>query len=255
MVKEYCNYLLNRTIRSLYVVNQGDYKFVENLLLAYTRRRMSEKQILEKFTEFIKGHKKLERDGDINYKVDYITESIDITPTKVLDIGAGNASILTKVKQHYQLDKNSVYALDLKPISNDEVTVIHYTDDMKLPFADEEVDLIIMLSLLHHVPSNARNALLSEVNRVLSKDGRVVIREHDGSNAERSYYIFLQLLHYVWYIYQNEDKDELHLMKRSETIQLFERHGMVPHSYIKPVGNSNVQRLYGEVYKKVNHDA
>lgn len=249
MLKQYANYLFNKTIKSVYETKKGDFKIIENLIQSYTKNKLTEEEVLADFTNYINSLKRIEREDNSNYKSNYITESVDIKPTNILDIGAGTGSILTNLKNHYELPKESVYALDLQPIHNDEVTVISYTDDMKIPFEDGKIDLIVMLSLLHHVPE--RDQLLSEVNRVLSPGGRVIIREHDGSNGDLAYYIFLQLIHYVWYIYNNESRDPLMLMTRRQTIQLFNKHGMKSLCYIEPIGNSNLQKIYGEVYKKI----
>jgi ubiquinone/menaquinone biosynthesis C-methylase UbiE len=251
MIKNYTNYLVNKTIRSIYITKSSDFKLIENLITSYVKKKETEEQVLTKFTNYINSLQLKPKNNDTtSYKSDYITESVDITPTNILDIGAGDGSILNNLKQHYNLPKESVYALDLQPIKRDDITVIGYTDDMKIPFEDGKIDLVVMLSLLHHVPE--RDGLLAEVSRVLSPNGRVIIREHDGSNNDREYYIFLQLLHYVWYIHNNESKDPLILMTREETLQLFAKHNFVSHTYIKPIGNSNMQKIYGEVYKKIN---
>lgn len=251
MIKNYVNYLINKTIKSVYITKNTDFKFIENLINSYTKNQQTEEEILTTFIAYLESleKKQLER-STCNYKVNYITESVDIKPSNILDIGAGDGSILTCLKSHYGLQKESVYALDLQPIKREDITVIGYTDDMKIPFDDGTIDLIVMLSLLHHVPE--RDSLLSEVYRVLSPNGRVIIREHDGSNNDKAYYIFLQLLHYVWYTYNGESKDPLMLMTRKQAIDLFKQHGFVSQSYIKPIGNSNLQKIYGEVYKKIN---
>lgn len=251
MLRQYANYLFNKTIKSVYITDNSDFKLIEDLMQSYTKRKLTEEEVLSKFIAYLESLKRIEMDSTtVNYKSNYITESIGITPSNILDIGAGKGSILSNLKKHYNLPKESVYALDLQPINNDEITVISYTDDMKIPFDDGTIDLVVMLSLLHHVPPDARMQLLSEVSRVLSPNGRVIIREHDASNGDLAFYIFLQLLHYVWYIYNGESKDPLILMTRRQTVELFSKYEMVSVNYIKPVGNSNLQKLYGEVYKK-----
>jgi len=248
MIKNYASYLFNKTIKSVYVTRNSDFKLIENLIISYTKKRMTEKEVLDKFISYIQSLTRKEISDNSSHKINYITDSVDIKPSKILDIGAGNATILHSLGKYYNIPKESLYALDLQPIQRDDVTIISYTDDMKIPLEDGSIDLIVMLSLLHHVPE--RDGLLSEVNRVLSPNGRVIIREHDGSNNDLAYYIFLQLLHYVWYVYNNESRDPLLLMTRNQTVELFLKHGMVSHIYIKPVGNSNLQQIYGEIYKK-----
>lgn len=250
MLKKYTDYLFYKTIGSVYVTPRTGYKFVESLITSYVKLRITEDEVLNKFIEYLGSLKKKELDKTTDYKADYIVNSIDITPSSVLDIGAGTGTILSSVKKYYNLETTSVYALDLQPILREDITVIGYTDDMKIPLGDGKIDLVIMLSLLHHVEQ--RDELLSEVYRVLSPNGRVIIREHDGSNDNKMYYIFLQLLHYVWYVYNNESRDPLLLMTREQTLELFSNHGFISHSYLKSMGKSNIQEIYGEVYKKNN---
>lgn len=248
MLKSYINYLINHVMKSVYQIPNNTDQLLRRLMISYDKNTMSEENILNEFTTFLNTLTKIEKDAYVNHKINYITESVDIKPSNVLDIGAGTGEILVGIKNYYGLPKEKVYALDLQPIQRDDITVIWYDENMKIPFDDGSIDLIVMLSLLHHVPE--RSPLLAEVHRVLSPNGRVVIREHDDTKT-RLYYIFIQLMHYVWYVYNNETRDPLVMMSRNETIKLFKSVGFKSHNYIKPVG-FNIQKLYGEVYKKIN---
>jgi len=250
MREQYIKYITNNIMKGIY---EHDYQktsaLLRKLMIAYEKKNCTEEQILSEFVNYLTTLKIITTDVNVNHKINYITDSIDITPSNILDIGAGTGEILSGIKNHYGLPKEKVYALDLQPISREDVTVIGYDENMKIPFEDESIDLVVMLSLLHHIQPSDRLHLLTEVHRVLAPGGRVIIREHDNYGS-RLFYIFIQLMHYVWYIRNNESKDPLFMMKRSETIQLFKEVGFESCNYIKPVGN-NYQRLYGEVYKKI----
>ncbi len=250
MREQYIKYIVNNIMRGIY---EHDYRKTSTLLrkfmISYERQTCTEEQILSEFVNYLGTLKTVDTKNSVSHKIDYITDSIDITPSNILDIGAGTGEILSGIKNYYRLPKEKVYALDLQPIKRDDVTVIGYDENMKIPFDDGTVDLVVMLSLLHHIPPDDRIHLLTEVRRVLSPNGRVIIREHD-SDKSRLFYIFIQLMHYVWYVRNNESRDPLIMMRRDETLQLFKNIGFESCNYIKPVGN-NYQRLYGEVYKKL----
>lgn len=180
-----------------------------------------------------------------DHKTSLIIENIDITPANVLDIGAGDGTILLELKKHYRLDQDKVFALELQPIVKHGVTVINYVDG-KIPMPDGSVDLIVMFSLLHHIQPDGRVALLKEVRRVVSPNGRVIIREHDNIK-NKEFYIMIQLIHYIWYIRNGEHEDPLIMMSRDETKKMFADCGFVPHTYID-IG-SNKQRIYCQTFK------
>ena len=245
MLKTYTAYLANKLIKNLYETNDVTYGLIRKLLSSYDG---NEKPIIEEFVNHLNSLKRIDTMPVNTHKIDYITDSIGIKPTNVLDIGAGKGIILSGVKQFYGLSTENVYALDLQPIERKDITVIGYDENMKIPLEDNSIDLIIMLSLLHHVED--RKQLLLEVVRVLSPNGRVIIREHDDDKT-KLFYIFIQLMHYVWYEYNNESRDPLVMMSHKELISLFKSVGLTSVNYIKPVG-FNIQKLYGEVFKKIN---
>lgn len=258
MLRDYINYLLNHIMKSTYVVPNNTALLLKRLMTAYERKKMSEEDVLNEFIAFLETLTKIEKPHQATHKINYITDTIDITPTNILDIGAGTGEILAGIKNHYKLPTEKVYALELQPIQRDDITVIGYdtqetiqgaVSPLRIPFEDNSIDLIVMLSLLHHIEPTSRLHLLKEVYRVLSPNGRVIIREHDD-NKSRLYYIFIQLMHYVWYIRNNETRDALYMMSRKETLNLFKEVGFKSHKDIQSLG-VNHQRLYGEVYKKI----
>ena len=53
----------------------------------------------------------------------------------------------------------------------------------RLPFPDGSVDRVFSSLMLHHLDPPAKDALLAEVRRVLSPDGRLVLADFDGGHA------------------------------------------------------------------------
>jgi ubiquinone/menaquinone biosynthesis C-methylase UbiE len=238
-------YVYKTLLRAFIVKNTGEtMRLINKIINNYTAA--NEDHLLGEFIDHLNtlNHKPDEKAGA--YKVKYITDTIDITPANVLDIGAGSGDILGAVGETYSIGKDKLFALDLQPITSDKVTVIGYDADMRIPLDDKSVDLIIMLSLLHHISPEGRQVLLAEVQRVLSPDGRVIIREHNDPKSPK-FRIFLQLIHYIWYVRNAESHDPLFLMSRKETQELMNSADFTAHKYVNP--GQNIQQLYCEIYK------
>jgi len=183
-----------------------------------------------------------------------MVEPINLKPENILDIGAGNSEITIALKIHYNLPTENVFAIDVKLPQVVDVTPLTYIDK-KIPLPDNSIDLIIIFMVLHHIPPMDRDEILSEIARVLSPNGVVIIREHDDSVGEddgskdTDFYIFLDLLHIFWYIASNETPDPLYLMSRNETQALFKQVGLYPGYYIT-YPDPNPQHIYHELYIK-----
>lgn len=57
-----------------------------------------------------------------------------------------------------------------------------YYDGKKIPYQDESFDIILLACVLHHVPHDEHENLLSECRRVLKENGCIYIFEHNPVN-------------------------------------------------------------------------
>lgn len=186
----------------------------------------------------------------VNEKISVILEFLNprsIIPKKILDIGAGTGEITFGLKTYYGLPSSNVFAVDQKLPNIVDVTALTYVDN-KIPLPDNSIDLIIMFVVLHHIPPEHRDNVISEVYRILSPNGALIIREHDD-NKSPDFNIFLDILHLFWYIASSEAHDPLHPMSRFETQLLLKNHGLIPEAY-STYATCNPQRLYHEMYIK-----
>lgn len=171
----------------------------------------------------------------------------NLAPKTILDVGAGSGDIITSLKNYYNLPAENVFAIDQKLPNVVDVTPLTYIDG-KIPLPDNSMDLIIMFVVLHHIPPEFRDNILSEVSRVLSPNGVFIIREHDNDGTV-DFYIFLDMIHIFWYIASNETPDPLYLLSRAETQGLLAKVGLSPDVYIT-YPEPNPQRLYHELFVK-----
>ena len=131
---------------------------------------------------------------NIKYNIPKNTKSI-------LDFG-GNVGNVAYVLGHeiLKLPKERIICVDIdewagknwKP--RDDITWIHTDNLEKIP--TNSVDVITCFHVLHHIPNNLYKNILSNLYRILSKNGVIVLYEHDGISKEWSYIIELEHMLY-----------------------------------------------------------
>ena len=92
----------------------------------------------------------------------------------VLDVGCGTGSHL-ELYQRYQCH---LYGLDLSPSMLDvararlgNAAQLDLGNATDMPYADNKFDLVISMLSLHEMSPETRSAVLSEIRRVIKKDG------------------------------------------------------------------------------------
>lgn len=92
----------------------------------------------------------------------------------VLDFGCGHQALfLISVKQRIKKGVGLDYDVEKTTIDNIELIKYNFTD--KLPFKNSSFTKIFLLAVLEHVPTNKIKILFREFNRILKKNGKIVI--------------------------------------------------------------------------------
>ncbi|MEN8173692.1 MAG: class I SAM-dependent methyltransferase, partial [Chloroflexota bacterium] len=102
----------------------------------------------------------------------------------ILDVGCGTGSHL----ELYQRYKCNLYGLDLSPSMLDvarkrlgDSAQLDLGDATKMPYDDDQFDLVISKLSIHEMSPEIRKGVLSEMRRVLKNDGRMLLIEfHTG---------------------------------------------------------------------------
>jgi len=94
---------------------------------------------------------------------------------RILDIGCGSYPyflMTVDFKEKYGVDP----VLDMSKIKNGKI-ILKKLDvtEQKLPFADNNFDVITMLAVFEHIDENKLKFILSEIKRVLKKEGILII--------------------------------------------------------------------------------
>jgi SAM-dependent methyltransferase len=106
-----------------------------------------------------------------------------------LDAGCGTGGFLARIRDLRTFDRLcgfdvSAEAVELARAAVPEADVRVAPLDA-IPFGDGEFDLACSLDVLQHVPSDALDAGLRELHRVLRPGGALLVRTNGGSRARR----------------------------------------------------------------------
>lgn len=109
--------------------------------------------------------------------------------TSYLDYGCGDGSITRRTGE--ALGAKDIYGVDLH---DNHIEGITYLQKTTAPIPDAHIDLVTLFVTLHHLSADDLDHCITEISRVLSPDGVLLIREHDFdySDEMRS---FLDLVH------------------------------------------------------------
>jgi SAM-dependent methyltransferase len=93
------------------------------------------------------------------FQIKYITA---LNPESILEIGVGNKTLVNYLREH----NFKIYSCDIDPNLNPD----YVGDIRKLPFKDNEFDVVCAFQILEHIPWEDVPAALSELKRVSRKN-------------------------------------------------------------------------------------
>ena len=108
----------------------------------------------------------------------------DVRQLRVLDVGCGVGLTDQILKSHLpklvgvDISRKS---LDAARLRNPQIGYF-YSVDGKLPFVDDSFDAVFAMCVWHHVPPPQWGEFLSELSRVLVKNGILLVYEHNPWN-------------------------------------------------------------------------
>lgn len=110
-------------------------------------------------------------------------QEIDPSNKSVLDIATGTGSLAialsTKAKKVIGIDLSQEMLNVAKKKSKNSNLSFLQMDASKMDFQDQEFDIVTISLGLHDMPLEVRSAVLEEAKRVLKKDGKIYVLEHD----------------------------------------------------------------------------
>jgi ubiquinone/menaquinone biosynthesis C-methylase UbiE len=139
---------------------------------------------------------RLDREPEFNKTISIIRSNSDIGD-KMLDIGCGTGVYAATLQEMGY----NVFGIDKSPgqikIAQQAIPIV-LGDATSLPFGKESFDLCLMLMMLQHIKHKGRDYVFSEINRVLRKGGKLIIKtqSHDDLKLRRTSYFFPKSLKY-----------------------------------------------------------
>lgn len=157
----------------------------------------SDKDIYNYIIDLLEDYSIHENTDRGSYRINTIDKYVDnwhnISPSFYLDVGCFHGDITKSIKSHFDLNKFQTHGIDIKKYANVEDDFIYKVYDGKhIPYNNESFDLVTCFMVLHHIPPENLQILLSELYRVMKPKGVLIIREH---SAEPEDYILLDVLH------------------------------------------------------------
>lgn len=158
---------------------------------------MTTKRKFDSFDEYAKDYREIhnqnigltgvESEYFAEHKINEIKKHEVAESINFLDFGCGDgitSSFFFKYfsKSKYTgLDVSSDSILQAQSKRTSQAKFIHF-NGTKLPFDDEEFDVVFVACVFHHIQFDMHQIILSEILRVLKKGGRLYIFEHNPYN-------------------------------------------------------------------------
>jgi ubiquinone/menaquinone biosynthesis C-methylase UbiE len=107
-------------------------------------------------------------------------EYLDVTGKKILDVGCSTAACAGEI---VDMKANEYVGVDIEPRYIERARKQHpdgrflVQDARSLPFEPETFDLVMFNGVWHHMDDALIRSCMSEVRRVLKKDGHVIVSE------------------------------------------------------------------------------
>ena len=105
----------------------------------------------------------------------------------VLDVGCGDGTTEFFMQQYFSqwhiegidISAESIQMADGKKLPN---AIFSVYNGLRIPFTDKKFDIVFMAGVLHHIDFGLHSALVKEIYRVLKKEGRLYLFEHNPLN-------------------------------------------------------------------------
>ena len=140
----------------------------------------------EAFNDSVQKLSGFGRDYFAQYKIDIVKEKIKNSPKRILDFGCGDGlscELLKKVFPQAEVVGVDVSEESIKIAKERGCNCEFFVyDGFKLPFEDEEFDLIFSSCVFHHIEAQYHSDLMKELYRVSNNNARLFIFEHNPIN-------------------------------------------------------------------------
>jgi ubiquinone/menaquinone biosynthesis C-methylase UbiE len=105
----------------------------------------------------------------------------------ILDVGCGDGATELYFQQYFpnwKIDGIDISSESIKFAQRRDLTnsTFQVYDSFKFPFKEDSFDRVFIAGVLHHIAFNQHNLLVKEIFRVLKKNGKLFLYEHNPLN-------------------------------------------------------------------------
>lgn len=105
----------------------------------------------------------------------------------ILDLGAGDGTCLSYFHQYFP--ESVLFGIDVSELSIEEAaakkipnTEVKVYDGINIPYGNNQFDMILVATVMHHIRFELHPPLMKEALRVLKPGGKIFIVEHNPYN-------------------------------------------------------------------------
>lgn len=159
---------------------------------------MSKQRDFDNFDEFAEGYRETHNKAIVlsgansdyfsEYKILELLNFEDASkPLKILDFGCGDGNSSVYLRKHFpnativgiDVSEKSIKQAEKKELPN---TTFSAFNGEKIPFNNEEFDLVFTSMVFHHIEHHLHAGILLEIKRILKQGGRFYNFEHNPNN-------------------------------------------------------------------------
>jgi ubiquinone/menaquinone biosynthesis C-methylase UbiE len=225
----------------------------DNIISNHLTNFDNDEIIYLKLRELFKKENKFE---DINRSKVLAKNIIQFIPkhlkiNSLLDYGCSSGAITKQLGELLKINNKNLYGSDIKDYNIENFNFILLNNSNLMPqIPNKSIDLITCSMVLHHI-ENIDETIL-EFKRILSKNGIIIIREHDCQTE--NFAVFLDIIHGLYSLVWSDPMEDENFIetyfanykKRKEWIDLFNGYGFYKtFEFIKP----NSINAYYSVFK------
>lgn len=165
----------------------------------------------------------------IQRRVDQLVSLLDgEKPKNLLDVGYGDGAITDLLARTLKMPKGKVFGAEIIKPAVVPSSLEHISfDGKKLPLEPDQIDLTLLLSVLHHVEDF--ESLLKDIFRVTRPGGRVLVRDFDAFTEDlKLFNLTMDFLYYRVFADEPDVPNPGHFFSASRWVRIFKKIGFVP---------------------------
>lgn len=180
---------------------------VKTLIYDIKNKKIKDKKVYEIITSKVSGIK-ITEEQKIKRAKNKAENFVYILPQNTynsyLDVGASDCSITEQLGILLKVPEKNVYGIDIKSWSgkdNEKITSqtrcnFQTYDGVNIPDFGIKFELVSLFQVMHHVPVNQRKKLIQNISNVMTKNGILLLREHNCKSKEDS--MLIDVEHGIW---------------------------------------------------------